>query len=106
MVFIAAAAGGWSVNAARKMALLLCSLCVLPVSATPLLPSVWPAVALVTLAVAAHCGYAANFCTLSRCASWTRLRIAGHSFSGRNSSPASSPDEAATLPYSVTQRWS
>ena len=64
MVFIAAAAGGWSVNAARKMALLLCSLRVLPVSATPLLPSVWPGMALVTLAVAAHCGYAASLCTL------------------------------------------
>ena len=64
LAFIAAAAGGWSVNAACKMALLLCSLRVLPVSATPLLPSVWPAVALVTLAVAAHCGYAASLCTL------------------------------------------
>ncbi|MCX6866486.1 MAG: MFS transporter [Verrucomicrobia bacterium] len=55
---------GWSVNAARKTALLVCSLCVLPVFATPLMPGVWSAVVLVTLAAAAHCGYAANLYTL------------------------------------------
>jgi ACS family hexuronate transporter-like MFS transporter len=55
---------GWTVNAARKTALLVCALCVLPVFATPLMPTVWPAVALVTLAAAAHCGYAANLFTL------------------------------------------
>lgn len=55
---------GWSVNAARKTALLVCSLCVLPVFLTPMLPTVWPAVALVALAAAAHCGYAANLFTL------------------------------------------
>ncbi|MBM3852076.1 MAG: MFS transporter [Verrucomicrobia bacterium] len=55
---------GWSVNAARKTALLVCALCVLPVFATPLVPQVWLAVALVTLAAAAHCGFAANLFTL------------------------------------------
>ena len=55
---------GWSVNAARKTALLVCALAVLPVSATPLVPAVWWAVALVALAAAAHCGYAANLYTL------------------------------------------
>ena len=55
---------GWSVNAARKTALLVCALCVLPVFATPLQAGLWPAVALVTLAAAAHCGYAANLYTL------------------------------------------
>lgn len=55
---------GWSANVARKTAMLICSLCVLPVFATPLMPTVWPAVALVTLAAAAHCGYAANLYTL------------------------------------------
>jgi len=55
---------GWTANAARKTALLVCSICVLPVFATPLMPSVWPAVVLVTLAAAAHCGYAANLYTL------------------------------------------
>lgn len=67
-------AGGWlsstllrrgrSVNVARKTALLVCSLCVLPVFATPLMPGVWMAVALITLAAAAHCGFAANLFTL------------------------------------------
>jgi MFS transporter, ACS family, hexuronate transporter len=54
------------VNAARKTALLVCSLCIVPVFATPLVPvaDVWWAVALVALAAAAHCGYAANLFTL------------------------------------------
>lgn len=80
VIFLAASfggiAGGWlssallkrgsSVNVARKVALLVCSLCVLPVFATPLVPlaHVWWAVGLVTLAAAAHCGYAANLFTL------------------------------------------
>jgi len=57
---------GWTVNAARKTALLVCSVCILPVFTTPLVPvaHVWWAVAIVTLAAAAHCGYAANLFTL------------------------------------------
>ena len=57
---------GWSVNAARKTALLVCALAIAPVFATPLVPvtRVWWAVGLVTLAAAAHCGYAANLFTL------------------------------------------
>ena len=57
---------GWTVNAARKTALLVCSACILPVFITPLVPvtHVWWAVAIVTLAAAAHCGYAANLFTL------------------------------------------
>jgi len=55
---------GWSANAARKTALLVCALCVVPVFATPLVPGLWTAVALVALAAAAHCGYAANLFTL------------------------------------------
>ena len=59
-------ARGWTVNAARKTALLVCSACILPVFITPLVPvtHVWWAVAIVTLAAAAHCGYAANLFTL------------------------------------------
>jgi ACS family hexuronate transporter-like MFS transporter len=40
--------------------------CILPVFLTPLVPvtHVWWAVAIVTLAAAAHCGYAANLFTL------------------------------------------
>ena len=55
---------GWSVNAARKVALLACALCVLPVGATPFLGNLWAAVLLVGLAAAAHCGFAANLFTL------------------------------------------
>lgn len=57
---------GWSTNAARKTALLICSMAILPVFLTPLLPleQVWIAVSLVALAAAAHCGYAANLFTL------------------------------------------
>ena len=55
---------GWSVNAARKTALLACALCVLPVAATPFVRNPWVAVTLVGLAAAAHCGFAANLFTL------------------------------------------
>jgi ACS family hexuronate transporter-like MFS transporter len=55
---------GWTVNAARKTALLVCALCVVPVMATPFVPDPWLAVALVGLAAAAHCGFAANLFTL------------------------------------------
>lgn len=55
---------GWSLNAARKLALLVCALCVVPVFLTPLVHSLWLAVGLVALAAAAHCGFAANLFTL------------------------------------------
>jgi ACS family hexuronate transporter-like MFS transporter len=55
---------GWSLNAARKTALLACALAVLPVWLTPRVPGVWIATSLVALAAAAHCGYAANLFTL------------------------------------------
>ncbi|NWG14780.1 MAG: MFS transporter [Acidobacteria bacterium] len=55
---------GWSVNAARKTALLACALCVVPVFLTPLAGDLWLSVALVALAASAHCGFAANLFTL------------------------------------------
>jgi ACS family hexuronate transporter-like MFS transporter len=55
---------GWSVNASRKVTLLICGLCVLPVFLTPLVSSLWVSVALVALAASAHCGFAANLFTL------------------------------------------
>ena len=55
---------GWTVNAARKTALLICALCVMPVVATPFVANPWVAVTLVGLAAAAHCGFAANLFTL------------------------------------------
>ena len=56
---------GWTLNAARKTAFLLCGLCAAPVFITPLAPNYFIAVALVALAAAAHCGYAANLFALA-----------------------------------------
>jgi ACS family hexuronate transporter-like MFS transporter len=56
---------GWSHNACRKIALLICALCVIPVMATPFLPFKWVAVGLIGLAAAAHQGFSANLFALS-----------------------------------------
>jgi len=68
-------AGGWlssamlksgkSVNAARKTAMLICALLVVPVALVPRVSSVWAVVALVGLAAAAHQGWSANVFTLA-----------------------------------------
>ncbi len=54
---------GWSVNAARKTAMLICALAVLPVLYAPYTKSMWITVGLVTLATAAHQGWSANLFT-------------------------------------------
>ncbi|MBV9468014.1 MAG: MFS transporter [Abitibacteriaceae bacterium] len=54
---------GMSVNRARKIALLICALCVVPVFAAASVPSLWGAVLLVGLAAAAHQGWSANLYT-------------------------------------------
>jgi MFS transporter, ACS family, hexuronate transporter len=54
---------GWTINAARKTAMLVCALCVVPVFAASMVSSVWVAVMLVGLAMAAHQGFAANLIT-------------------------------------------
>ncbi|PQV62447.1 Sugar phosphate permease [Abditibacterium utsteinense] len=56
---------GWSVNAARKTALLVCALCVLPVTLAPHSTNLWVAVGLIALAAAAHQGWSANYFTLA-----------------------------------------
>jgi ACS family hexuronate transporter-like MFS transporter len=56
---------GWTLNAGRKSAFLLCAICVAPVFITPLAPNYIIAVVLVALAAAAHCGYAANLYALA-----------------------------------------
>ena len=63
-------AGGWisssmisknfSVDIARKRAILICALVVLPVMTVPLLTSKWIAVILISLACAGHMGWASN----------------------------------------------
>jgi ACS family hexuronate transporter-like MFS transporter len=55
---------GWSVNAARKTAMLVCALCVPPVMLAPGIANVWGAVLLIGLATAAHQGFSANLYTL------------------------------------------
>jgi ACS family hexuronate transporter-like MFS transporter len=67
--------GGWlstallrrqySVNAARKLAMLLCALCVVPVAAVFRVSGLWPATILIGLAAAGHQGFSANLYTLA-----------------------------------------
>ncbi|HSP17829.1 MAG TPA: MFS transporter [Thermoanaerobaculia bacterium] len=54
---------GWSINAARKTAMLVCALCVVPIIFASQVKSVWSAVALISLAAAAHQGWSANIFT-------------------------------------------
>ena len=56
-------ARGWSVNAGRKTAMLLCALCVVPVVLVTQVQNMWTAVWLVGLAAAAHQGWSANLFT-------------------------------------------
>lgn len=56
---------GWSINAARKTALLICALAVLPVVFASQTKNMWVAVALVSLAASAHQGWSANAFTLA-----------------------------------------
>jgi ACS family hexuronate transporter-like MFS transporter len=58
-------ARGWSVNAARKTAMLTCALCVIPVAAAARVTNPWMAVALIGLATAAHQGFSCNLYTLA-----------------------------------------
>jgi len=53
-------ARGWSVNAARKVSLLVCALSVVPVFLAPFVGSVWLAVLIVGIAGSAHQGWSAN----------------------------------------------
>jgi len=54
---------GWSVNSARKTAMLICAIGVVPVLYAPYSKSLWVVVALVGLATAAHQGWSANLFT-------------------------------------------
>jgi ACS family hexuronate transporter-like MFS transporter len=55
---------GWSLNRARKVAMLICSLCVLPVLFVSHVKGLWPAVAIIALAASAHQGWSCNLFTL------------------------------------------
>jgi MFS transporter, ACS family, hexuronate transporter len=72
---VGSVAGGWfssgliqrgsSVNAARKSAMLLCALCVVPIVFAYRIQSLWGAVLLIGIAAAAHQGFSANLFTLT-----------------------------------------
>jgi ACS family hexuronate transporter-like MFS transporter len=51
---------GWSLNRARKTTLLICALCVVPISLASTTHSIYVATAVISLATAAHTGWAAN----------------------------------------------
>lgn len=54
---------GWTINSARKTAMLLCAVAVVPVISAPFCHSMWLVVALVSVATAAHQGWSANLFT-------------------------------------------
>jgi ACS family hexuronate transporter-like MFS transporter len=56
---------GWTVNHARKTAMLICALSVVPIMFAATASNLWFAVALVSLAAAAHQGWSANLFTLT-----------------------------------------
>lgn len=56
---------GWSTNASRKTAMLVCALCVLPVMFAAQTSELWVAIALIAIAAAAHQGWAANLFALA-----------------------------------------
>ena len=58
-------ARGWSVNRARKTAMLVCALAVVPIVFASNAGNLWLAVSLVSLAAAAHQGWSANLFTLT-----------------------------------------
>ena len=58
-------AKGWTLNRARKTAMLVPALCVLPIVFAPLVSSMWLAVVLIGLAAAAHQAWSANLFTFS-----------------------------------------
>ena len=55
---------GMSIDRSRKRTMLLCALCALPVIFIAQVPPLWVSIGLISLAAAAHCGWAANIFTL------------------------------------------
>ena len=56
---------GWTVNRARKTAMLLMAVVIIPTALAPRAGSMWTAVAIVSVAAAAHQGWSANMYTLA-----------------------------------------
>jgi len=72
---VGSVAGGWlsshlikrgvSVNAARKIAMLICAISIVPIATAYRVSGLWPAVLLIGLAAAGHQGFSANLFTLT-----------------------------------------
>ncbi|MGA7917850.1 MAG: hypothetical protein WCA00_21620, partial [Candidatus Acidiferrales bacterium] len=56
---------GFSVNAARKSAMFVCALCVVPIAIVYRISGLWPATLVIGLAAAGHQGFSANLFTLA-----------------------------------------
>ena len=56
---------GWSINKARKVTMLICGLCVVPIVFASTTGNIYLAVGLISLAAAAHQGWSANIFTLT-----------------------------------------
>jgi ACS family hexuronate transporter-like MFS transporter len=56
---------GWSANRARKSTMLICSICVIPIFFAAQTSSIYVAIALISLATAAHQGWSANIYTFA-----------------------------------------
>jgi MFS transporter, ACS family, hexuronate transporter len=54
---------GWTANAARKTAMLVCAICILPVTMAPHVEGKWIAILLIGIAAASHQGFSANLFT-------------------------------------------
>ena len=63
-LFASLVSHGWTPNRARKTAMLICALAATPVVSILFVQTVWPAVAIIGLAAAAHQGWSANLFTL------------------------------------------
>ena len=55
---------GWTINSARKTAMLTYALCIVPVALAPMVGNKWLAVLLIGIATASHQGFSANLFTL------------------------------------------
>ncbi len=56
---------GWSVNAARKLTMLICAFLVIPIVYASITDNLWVSVILIGIAAAAHQGWSANIFTLA-----------------------------------------
>ena len=55
---------GNNLNRGRKLSMLACAVCALPVMFVPYMDNVWAAVALIAVAAGGHCGWSANIFSL------------------------------------------